>query len=365
MRRTILSRIVSILLLLPGVVALVERRQAMLASSLQGNELSVDLVHASQQLLSFLKAVHTSTKGELYKASPTLDCAIRRYKSGWIPLLKQLSADADMREGSDPIDLVPPTDIAWVWHVHRLHPTAYAEFSKEQSINHEVFDGAFHQQSSTSEHSGDVDEALATQDMWKKLHGSKMPFFMNTATHSCDAPNALEDRLPSSFLEAASVRQSKFLWNFLTPNYDDQEFLKGSEGRYVRWLQLKEKNPREHLVPTVPIDLMWHSHMLVSPLTYTDDIHRMGMKQLGHDDSSPKTILRPRFERTLELWDKAYAGTEFSKMVVGAPLRGEPSRAYWSGSLDSFQEVPMDDTSFLQTNMEDGDCMSACSDDMR
>jgi hypothetical protein len=348
------------LLFFQGGFALLERRQATLSSGLQGSELSVDLVHASRQLLTFLKAVHTSTKGELYKESPVLDCAVRRYKSGWIPLLRQVSADAD-----DSIELIPPTDIAWVWHVHRLNPLAYAEFSKQQGINHEKFDGAFHQQSNMSQHTGSSSEATATQEMWKKLHGEKMPFFMDTSKQGCSAPNSMEERLPSSFLEAASTRQSKFLWNFLTPNYEDEQFLKGTEGRYVRWLQLKEKHPGEHLVPTVPIDLMWHAHMLLSPLTYMEDINRMGLKQLGHDDSASKAVLRPRFEHTLELWNKEYAGTALSKMVMGAPLRGQPSTAYWSGSLAPFKEVSNDDTSFLETEMERGDCESACSSDMR
>jgi len=297
----------------------------------------------------------------LYHESPALDCAVRRYKSGWIPLLNELSANADKGKVLDPTELVPPVDVAWIWHVHRLNPNAYAEFAEKHGINHEAFDGAFQQQSSSSEHSDK--RALATEQMWNKLHGKNISFF--ATTESCDAPNSIQEDLPSSFLQGASARQGKFLWNFLTPDYKDQEFLQGTEGRYVRWLQLKQKNPQESLVPSVPVDLMWHAHMLTSPVSYMQDIQHVGLNQLGHDDTKSTAVLRPRFERTKDLWAKEYAGTEFEEMIIGSPRRGEPSKAYWSGSLSPFRDAEVEqESSFVETNIA-ADCEADCSSDMR
>jgi hypothetical protein len=363
MERTTFMQALCFFFLLQGAtgLALHERKQATLGGGEQSTGLSVDLLHESQRLINFLKAVHTSTRGALYQQSPVLDCAIRRYKSGWIPLLKTLSADPN--EHKDPTELVPPVDIAWIWHVHRLNSNAYAKFVKQEGIDHETFDGAFEQQSDASKQSETrTAEETATQELWDQLHGKNMSFF--TASN-CNAPNSLEETLPSSFLQGASVRQSKFLWNFLTPNYEDLEFLKGTEGRYVRWLELKAKNPHEQLVPSVPVDLMWHTHMLVSPVSYMQDIQRFGLKQLGHDDTKAQVVLRPQFVRTQDLWAKEYAGTEYEKMIMGAPRRGEPSQAYWSGSLSPLRDDAEGESSFLETNMESGECETSCSSEMR
>lgn len=44
----------------------------------------------------------------------------RRYETFWLPLIA-VADNAEYRVA----DLVPPLDIAWVWYIHRLNPTAY------------------------------------------------------------------------------------------------------------------------------------------------------------------------------------------------------------------------------------------------
>ena len=46
--------------------------------------------------------------------------ALRRYEQLWLPLLAAAKA-----EGAT-ATLVPPLDVAFVWHLHRLQPAAYA-----------------------------------------------------------------------------------------------------------------------------------------------------------------------------------------------------------------------------------------------
>ena len=44
---------------------------------------------------------------------------IRRYETCWLPLL------AKYGQGEEAEKLVPPLDVAWIWHVHMLAPVKY------------------------------------------------------------------------------------------------------------------------------------------------------------------------------------------------------------------------------------------------
>lgn len=46
--------------------------------------------------------------------------ALRRYEQLWLPLLA-----SQRRAGGAWQQLVPPLDVAFIWHLHRLHPSAY------------------------------------------------------------------------------------------------------------------------------------------------------------------------------------------------------------------------------------------------
>jgi hypothetical protein len=113
-----------------------------------GFSASVDLVAASVKHLALLCAVDTFPRSEFVRTTPRsgstgrpaayacIRCAaglyegpyaedaIRRYEKIWLPLYA--AASSEERSG-----LVPPLDVAWVWHVHRLRPGAYIEYCKQ------------------------------------------------------------------------------------------------------------------------------------------------------------------------------------------------------------------------------------------
>jgi hypothetical protein len=60
--------------------------------------------------------------GGLYEGK-LLDEAIRRYECIWLPLLSK-------HNHGGRVDIIPPLDVAYIWHVHRLDPN-YAAFCKE------------------------------------------------------------------------------------------------------------------------------------------------------------------------------------------------------------------------------------------
>jgi hypothetical protein len=48
--------------------------------------------------------------------------SLRRYKNLWLPLVNRFPDD----------QLVPPPDIAWLWHCHRLAPKDYVKYVMQE-----------------------------------------------------------------------------------------------------------------------------------------------------------------------------------------------------------------------------------------
>lgn len=225
---------------------------------------SVDVIESARRLRSFLKQVHVRSFGELYKpSSPVLSCAIQRYETQWVPLLHHIS-DGGLKHTL----VVPPLDVAWVWHVDRLKPDRYNKYARTAGINHRVVDGAFTWQSSPNDNSGEALAAAETRAMWHEFHGNSVPFFSDQTASGhlpCEGnasePAMLQVETRADVLAPACERQATFLWNVLQPNYEDDAFLRLAAGRYAKFLKLKGLNPRSPVVPTYPVDLMWHAHM--------------------------------------------------------------------------------------------------------
>lgn len=80
--------------------------------------------------------------------------------------------------------------------------------------------------------------------------------------------------------------------------------------RYRRWLALKQRAPKAKFAPTRDIDRFWHLHML-SPVAYYRDCMALFGRLLDHDGGFGKgpgeaEQLRAVFERTADLWERAY-----------------------------------------------------------
>jgi hypothetical protein len=301
------------------------------------SDLIVDLVKNAKSHLTFLKDVHRWSGDHLYTKSPTLACAVKRYKTMWIPLLKQMSKKSTSNSLSRV--LVPPVDIAWIWHVHRLSSAAYDKFAQHHGLD---TDGAFQLQSRP-----DISNknAEATRRAWQQMHGdSAVPFFVDPSNlpTECSDVSYLDtaDSVPAaSFFVGGAGRQGKFLWNYLLPNFDEAEFMHQSAARYVRFVRLVGLHPSEPLVPSHPVDLMWHTHILSSHLKYNRDIQRLsGLSVLNHNDKAPEVELKDGFERTEQLWVSVYGSSQYKDYVIGDAKRGGLSRgpppaAHWAGVI--------------------------------
>jgi len=237
-----------------------------------GQTFSIDLVVHAQRYLELLAIV--GEHPELVTAGPALQHAIKRYAVF-------METDAHYEYFQDPRPL--PADIAWIWCVHCLNPETY----------HQDCKNAF---------------------------GKLVPYYSSGERKTFSDPFSQEDRFasvplnskfsPSLNLEAAVIRQQNFLRDsvpFLGANRKQLKKLKRSYEMFFRLIQYHGKH--QTLVPTLGIDLMWHSHMMV-PEAYSRDCHKILHFLLNHDDSIPAPTLNECLQKTENLWKSQY-GEDF------------------------------------------------------
>ena len=75
--------------------------------------------------------------------------------------------------------------------------------------------------------------------------------------------------------------------------------------KYQRYIEIIKAHPRQVAVPTLDIDLAWHTHQLSPPAYYAYTIDRTG-KFVNHDDKIEETKLSTAFEWTSKTYQKMY-----------------------------------------------------------
>lgn len=213
------------------------------------------LITAAKKQLSLLARV--SQDQALTITGPTLDRAIRRYETCWLPLLASQESGATA--------LVPPLDCAWVWHCHRLNPIQYAQDCRTvfgKILGAPVPEARFM-----------VVATETTIQLWTKLFPN-MPYdhYSDSTTSTCGAEVGNESGRPISYdLVNAVMRQVSFHYQVSQLHFRQESFLHAAEMRYKGFLHLAAKSKGKlFLVPTYDIDLMWHSHQL-DPIAYRAD----------------------------------------------------------------------------------------------
>lgn len=285
--------------------------------------------------------------------------SLRRYSRLWLPLVARAKKDQMQ------IDLIPPPDIAWLWHCHRLAPYRYSQHVNALFLsktnggdnNKRVFDVAletshpfvFQIDTDTHQNSNDTwssDEsnrnfleiaAKLTRDLFEEMYPCES-FFGASSTATAAQPNLGETRLLSGFdVVAACQRQATFLWHISGPSFSDETFQREAIANYLRFVKLASHPKRSSrskmmwLVPTYQIDYMWHTHILSNIKDYHNDVGRItGGAVLDHDDSindrSEGGSLDTGFQHTKQLWKEVY-GCEY--FVQGGMYTGEPPAEFY------------------------------------
>lgn len=286
---------------------------------------SCDLVANARLHVLFLRAVHLSG---VSLRRPSAE-SIRRYKDLWLPLVASSTAAHGVEQ------LIPPIDVAWLWHCHRLAPYDYGRYVRKELGVDKYLDAnpPFALQCAEGAvvgHDGSNDAANHTRELWAMRYADE-PFFYesNTKEQSSDGYGMLHN----FDLVDSCERQATFLWQVTQERFGDEEFLQDGVDAYNKFLKLRStKDGKDQIiVPTYQIDLMWHTHILSSLARYDVDCKMITGRTLHHDDSlndrSEGSTLNRAFDATKQIWEEIY---KEEYVVVGGMYRGEPPKEYYS-----------------------------------
>ena len=312
-----------------------------------------DLEELVYEHVSFLRKLHRLGVSLTVPSKESL----RRYVDLWLPLLSKLNPSSIIGIGGNHNEkLIPPADIAWLYHCHKLSPAKFEKYlSSEfgcQTVQKSLLigNGVAPFEFLTQDSPGDY--AAHSIELWG-MHYPKEPFFLvaPSTLHSNETetkntsilflnrfggpvkklakkynPNP-KHHLEIELLECAG-RQGTFLWHissdeFHIPNSAmalNPAFVKQAVENYEKFLQLQRRGPNHVLVPTYSIDLVWHTHILASVKQYNDDCVQLIGKRFDHDDTVPKGQLGDAFAKTCKLWNDNY-GTDLKSF--GGLSRGD------------------------------------------
>ncbi|KAK7442082.1 hypothetical protein VKT23_016357 [Stygiomarasmius scandens] len=136
-----------------------------------------------------------------------------------------------------------------------------------------------------------------------------------------------DDRIFSIDLVGAVLRQGSFISKMQSLNWTTPGFLTGQNAlvlyhaiaRYHAFLDLMMANPSSMIVPTLDIDLVWHTHQLLAR-RYKKDCSNLLSKFLDHDDKVEEGRLALSFELTAKSWQEKFG---LPYVYCGCPISGE------------------------------------------
>eukprot|EP00924_Labyrinthula_sp_SR-Ha-C_P002588 snap_masked-scaffold_13-processed-gene-0.22-mRNA-1 protein AED:1.00 eAED:1.00 QI:0/0/0/0/1/1/2/0/437 len=239
--------------------------------------------------------------------------SIYRYLELWLPLVLKHSQEKPVEK------LVPPLDIAWLWHVHRLMPTSYLECCKKiASRNLEDHIKAENILEAGDEYAELLETLLEGDDisdysvrLWEKTYPD-VGFFQFKRDEK--KMNLKMERYGNNNLATKILNSSKthrgFLYQVSRPLFQQFEMLRIAYDDYLKFILLIAENKLEFNVPRYDIDLMWHSYMTGPPLSYYKSCREIIGAHLSHDDSitdrSADSKLVKSFKQTGSNWRQKY-----------------------------------------------------------
>ncbi|OOQ84106.1 hypothetical protein PEBR_31789 [Penicillium brasilianum] len=103
--------------------------------------------------------------------------------------------------------------------------------------------------------------------------------------------------------------------------------------RYLKFLQLMKENKSTTLVPTLDIDLLWHTHQL-SPVAYEKYCNTHVGRRINHVDTIHATRRSPREDDTASLWAMRYGESYFDPQNTVKTAEIEKRKAAYQKDLE-------------------------------
>ena len=306
----------------------------------------VKLIESSKEHVDFLRRIHPYNCVFRTYSLAIQKHSVYRYIKFWLPLLLETNTTNET--------LVPPVDVAWLWHSHRLSPLSYAftcwklSNSTKKWISMKASEKIavvklFERKQSVflfSESEDNTVKALErTKELWTKRYGTSEPFYLDPTMATKEKVLA---KVFSYDILKSATNQMDFLWQVSRSCFKETEFLSGACFDYVRFLELIKSHPKEFSVPRYDIDLMWHTHMTQSPYLYLLHCTLFVGFFVNHDDSltdrSPKSSLMTSWDKIKIQWKDKFNEdyTTPDKMHLYGN-RGKPPLEYWF--VDSCREM--------------------------
>jgi len=230
---------------------------------------SLDDVKAHLRLLAAFHDLRNAQGSEDKWAAFVAKCVIKF--DTWMTENEGLSEE-ELREKVAQVDL----EVLLVWHSYLLNPLKYLQASQ------------------------------STYPALSKLGSFPLQTAnLRNASPALDMPLAASHPARGDFdLVAAVLRQGSFIskvdglgWT----RYPSESMLLQSIERYGTFLDLMASGAVKSLVPTLDIDLVWHTHQLKGA-RYREDTQRLLGHVLDHNDNIPEGKLSVDFAATEAAW---------------------------------------------------------------
>ncbi|EFQ32613.1 uncharacterized protein GLRG_07627 [Colletotrichum graminicola M1.001] len=267
------------------------------AASLRELPSAVDCA-AHLQLLETFVALHGTVRLLAAAAGLAPEAAWDSYCDRAVARFEAWSAS-----GPRPAERMPPVDVLMAWHALMLHPRAYARFI--ELGGRLGLDGLKWSEISNLT-MPDIDlPSLSAAHTGVFTHRSP------TGTPLFTYPLAAAIRRQLSF----STKMARHAW-LRSPSLAST--LARSRARYARFFQLIAAHPRTVMVPTLDIDLVWHTHQL-SPARYLAFSKRaVAGRLVDHDDEIADETLGALAADMQELWADVFDGEAYHACLCWA-----------------------------------------------
>lgn len=285
---------------------------------------AAEYINVTRRMIYMVKAVDLTLES-LYTGR-ALERAIWRYEALWLPLLAAISnpptssmkpqwrntsfatkvdeiKTKNFSKGGlwlNPTTVIPPIDIAWVWHCHRLNPVAYdADLARFVVEEHQPSFQYFRKACATTIETafrfsdGEDVQSKPTRQLWDTIYPFEafMPKYLISHSfaveeskkrqHITSYTNEITRDSFRSILEydlvTAANLQRAFLFQIVDEDdlekgasYETNEYLHRAYHRYLQFIVLHRHAPNTLLVPMNDISIIWHMHLSCTTEYYHD-----------------------------------------------------------------------------------------------
>ncbi|KAF7294634.1 hypothetical protein MIND_01000000 [Mycena indigotica] len=178
-----------------------------------------------------------------------------------------------------------------------------------------------------------------------------------------------DDKIFSVELVGSVLRQGSFVGKMYDLQWTQPGFFDSAEdeialqhtiARYHAFIDLMSSSPASFFVPTLDIDLAWHTHQL-QPRIYAEDTTKYVGRFIDHSGNVEESLLATSFDVTCRAWKNRFG---VSYHHCGCPLPGETlgqrlSRLVGHGSNPSYLVPPNRDDILAATHPSDHNAVFA------